>query len=337
MTRLLAALIPIDQPTRIAEARRRAVAAARSAEFEERDAEEVAIIATELATNLLKHARSGELHIGGIYGTGEAGVEILSIDRGPGIADLPACLADGFSTAGTAGTGLGAIVRLADDFDGYSQPARGTVLVARKSPGRRRTRGTGRWIFGAVTVPYLGESACGDDWGVRHIGDLTCGIVADGLGHGIFAAEAAAAATAAFRRRDARSAAAMLEDVHLALRSTRGAAVAVAYIDDQRRRVSYAGLGNIHGVLLNGARTQTMISHNGTAGLEARRFQEFDYPLPENAILVMHSDGLTANWSVDAYPGLLRRHPAVIAGLLYRDAGRGRDDACVLVGRYTRE
>jgi anti-sigma regulatory factor (Ser/Thr protein kinase) len=334
---LLSAIIPIGDSTRVAEARRRASTAAQSEGLGTRAAEEVAIITTEMATNLLKHARSGELHIHCLSCTGEPGVEILSIDRGPGMTNLQACVSDGFSTSGTAGAGLGAISRLADVFDAYSQPTRGTVMVARKFRQDRQNGAKRRWTFGAVKVPYPGETACGDDWSLRRIGHVDCVMVADGLGHGILAADAASAAVAAFQQGTATSAASMLERVHLALRSTRGAAVAVLYIEGPSRRVHYAGLGNINGVLLGGVKGQIMVSHNGTAGLEARRFQEFDYTLPEDAAIVMHSDGLATNWSTDAYPGLLRRHPTVIAGTLYRDSSRGRDDVCVLAGRYLQE
>jgi anti-sigma regulatory factor (Ser/Thr protein kinase) len=333
---MLSALIPIEDSTRVAEARRVAAAYSQSEGLPEKAAEEAAIIATEIATNLLKHARSGEVHISGLSAMGDPGVEILSIDRGPGMVNLQACSEDGFSTTGTSGTGLGAIARLADVFDAFSQPQSGTVIVARKFPRSDRGARAKNWTFGAVRAPYPGETACGDNWSIRRNGQSTILIVADGLGHGILAADASSAAVAAFKKGTPESAAALLENVHLALRSTRGAAVSVAYIE-QHSRIHYAGLGNVAGVVLGGPRAQYMVSHSGTAGLEARRFQEFDYPLPPEGAIVMHSDGLNTNWSLDAYPGLLRRHPAVIAGVLYRDATRGRDDVCVLVGRYIRE
>ena len=334
---MLSALVPVDETTRVAEVRRLAVTSAEAEGLGEQAAEEVDIIATEIATNLLKHARSGEVHVSRLSGVGEPGVEILSIDRGPGMSSLQACIADGFSTVGTAGTGLGAMSRLADIFDAYSQPGRGTVLVARKLLHGKSNSRKQDWSFAAVKVPYPGEQTCGDNWTVRRNGSVTSVIVADGLGHGVLAADASSAAITAFKKAPSDTPASMLENVHLALRSTRGAAVAVTRIEHESRRVRYAGIGNIAGVLLGGARPQFMISHNGTAGLEARHFQEFDYPLPADPAIVMHSDGLTSNWSLDAYPGLLRRHPAVIAGILYRDANRGRDDVCVLVGRYIRE
>lgn len=299
--------------------------------------QEVAIIATEIASNVLKHATAGEVHLTGLFHTGEPGVEILSIDRGPGMANWSHCVADGYSTAGTSGTGLGAVSRMADVLDAHSQAGRGTVLVARKFRAPRAAERKGCWIVGAVMVPHPGETTCGDNWSIRRHHSTTSLIVADGLGHGVLAADASAAAVKAFHTEHQFLASHTLESVHLALRATRGAAVAVMHIDHQSNSARYAGLGNIVGVLLGGARPQFMVSHNGTAGLEARRFQEFEYQLPPEGAVVMHSDGLNTSWSVDAYPGLLRRHPSVIAGILYRDARRGHDDACVVVGRHIQE
>jgi hypothetical protein len=186
-------------------------------------------------------------------------------------------------------------------------------------------------------APHPGELTCGDNWSIRRNRLATSLLVADGLGHGVLAADASSAAVKAFHAGNENSAGRTLENVHLALRATRGAAVAVAHIDHETRVARYAGVGNIVGVLLGGARPQFMVSHNGTAGLEARRFQEFDYRVPTDGVVVIHSDGINTSWSTDGYPGLLRRHPSVIAGILYRDASRGHDDACVVVGRYIQE
>ena len=47
----------------------------------------------------------------------------------------------------------------------------------------------------------------------------------------------------------------------------------------------------------------------------------------------MHSDGLTTHWTLERLPGLAARHPSLIAGVLYRDFKRGRDDVTVVVAR----
>jgi hypothetical protein len=120
--------------------------------------------------------------------------------------------------------------------------------------------------------------------------------------------------------------------VHGALRGTRGAAIAVAELSAEAA-VSYCGLGNIAGALLSAGRVQHLVSLNGTAGHQAHRITSFQYAWPEGATLVMHSDGLMSQWSIDRYPGLMGRHPSVIAGVLYRDYTRGRDDTTVIVAR----
>ena len=87
--------------------------------------------------------------------------ELLSLDRGPGMADVSKCMADGYSTAGSPGTGLGAIARMADQFDMYSQLKDGTVAVARIVAGRTAP------AIGVVHQPKQGQSMCGDAWLVK--------------------------------------------------------------------------------------------------------------------------------------------------------------------------
>jgi hypothetical protein len=185
----------------------------------------------------------------------------------------------------------------------------------------------------AVNVPIAGESVCGDAWAVEHDEGRVYCLVADGLGHGPLAAEAAVAAVRSFRKQPRTDPADILQTAHRALAGTRGAAVAVAEVDAPGGRLRYAGVGNISGCLLSAGSCRSLVSHNGTLGHEARRFQTFDYPFPKGATLVMHSDGLGSRWSLAPYPGLAGRDPALLAGVLYRDFRRGRDDVTVLVAR----
>jgi len=77
-----------------------------------------------------------------------------------------------------------------------------------------------------------------------------------------------------------------------------------------------------------------MMSLNGTLGMAAVRSRQLDYEYPPGGVVVLHSDGVSARWQLSEYPGLQLRHSAVIAGVLFRDCGRQRDDATVLVARY---
>ena len=321
-------VIPVDDHSRVGEARRAATELAQQEGLEESLVSDVSLVVTEICTNVLKHGKGGEVFLTALSPHAGPGVEILSVDRGPGMADVAQCLADGYSSVNTSGTGLGAIARHSTEFDLYSQQPQGTVLVA-----RLQRAGTARTSVGAALRPIAGEQACGDDWGVRETENAMVLLVADGLGHGPLAARASAEAVSALNRIEDLSPLSVLQQVHAALRGTRGAAVAVAYVDYASMTVRYAGIGNIAGSLLGAGKRLQMISHNGTAGFELPRLQEFSYPFGDETLIVMHSDGLQSLWDIDSYPGLRRHDPSLIAGVLYRDSARGRDDAGVVVAR----
>jgi anti-sigma regulatory factor (Ser/Thr protein kinase) len=318
----------VTEPSQVGEARRAAAALAARLGFGEQEAGKVALVVTEAATNLVKHAREGVILLRPLERGGATGVELLALDRGPGTADVSRWLSDGFSTAGTSGTGLGAITRLAAFADLHSTPEKGTALLARLW-SRPPAEAAGLRV-GAVCVPVAGEEVCGDAWAVAQDAGRALVLVADGLGHGPQAAAAAQEAVRVFRDNAAGAPAEILQAIHLALRSTRGAAAAVAAVDRAGGAVVYAGVGNVSGMILAQEGSRSLVSHNGTLGHEARKFQEFASPFAEHATLVMHTDGLLSRWALDAYPGLARRDPALIAGILFRDFRRGRDDTTVL-------
>ena len=319
---------PVTDSSRAAEVRRAATALIREEGLHRKLVDNVAVVATEICTNLVKFATRGEVFLSTLSGHGSPGIEILAIGSGPGMADVAQCLADGYSSAETAGTGLGAIGRLSTEFDIYSQPQRGTVLVARVQQA-----GFNKTILGAVLKPFPGEEKCGDAWAFYRGQEDMVLILADGLGHGPMAAQASAAAVSAFQYSRNMSPSAILDQVHKGLHGTRGAAVAVACADRSSSTVKYSGLGNISGVIIGSDKPTQMISHNGTAGFDSPRVQEFSYPFADETLLVMHSDGLHNVWNLDSYPGLRLHDPSIVAGVLYRDASRERDDVCVVVAR----
>ena len=172
---------------------------------------------------------------------------------------------------------------------------------------------------------------------MRRAGNQVLIMVADGLGHGPDAAAAAEEAIRVFRQSRVVGPADLLGEMHAALRSTRGAAVAVAAIDREKAEIRYAGVGNISATVLLDEETRSMVSHNGTLGHEVRKIQEFQYPWRSDGLVIMQSDGLQTHWRLDRYPGLTSRDPAVIAGLLYRDFSRRRDDVTVVAVRENHE
>lgn len=325
------AAIPVDDRSRVAEARRLVTAVAGQLEFPEAEQEKIAIIVTEMGTNLVKHGGGGEIIVRVLEEMAPPGIEILAIDRGKGIWDVGAAMRDGYSTAGSPGDGLGAIRRLSAFFDLYSLPGRGTCILSRSWGGHHPDPlGFRSLEMGVICLPKPGEELCGDAWGVEVRGERSLLLVADGLGHGAGASEASELAIRIFRKHHHRSPAEILGVIHEGLTSTRGVVAAVAEIDDHAGTLVYAGVGNISASIIADG-TRSLISHNGTIGHEIRFIREYSCPFPDNAVLVMHTDGLSNRARPDAYPGLAGHHPSILAALLYRDNDRKGDDVTVLV------
>ena len=329
------AAVVVEDPSQVGEARRLAMRLAGDAGFAEGARSDIGIVATEAATNVVRHAGRGELLITEVERPRGAGLELVCVDYGPGMPDVAACMQDGFSSAGTMGGGFGAMRRMADEFSIYSAPGVGTALVCRFwLPSTESTMDNGVVLAG-LAVPVRGESACGDAWTVVHGAHGTALLLADGLGHGHSAAAAAGEAVRIFRAQTTFQPEHALATMHAGLRSTRGAAAAVALIDAQRREIRYAGVGNISATIFSGDTSRSLVSHNGTLGLQMRKAQEFVYPWTSGALLVAHSDGLATHWKLQQYPGLFRQDPALVAAMLYRDHARRRDDVSVVVCRLT--
>jgi anti-sigma regulatory factor (Ser/Thr protein kinase) len=323
--------VEVTESSQPAEARRRATALASALGFGTERAGRVAIVAAELATNLLKHTiDGGEILLTPVEQGGGRGIEIVAVDNGPGIANLADALRNG-SSIETPGTGLGAVSELSE-LDVHSAAGEGTVVLARLWSGTPPPREVA-FSLGGISVPRGNAEACGDSWAAEQDGQRLHVVLADGLGHGEHAAAASEAAVRVFRERPDRSPTEHIETMHGALRLTRGAAVAVLEADRASGVIRYAGVGNIAGAIVSGEESRGLLSNNGTVGHTLPRVQEFEYELPHGATLVLHSDGLGSRWRLDRYAGVARRDPVVVAALLRRDFDRTRDDVTVVVAR----
>ena len=326
-------LIEVSEPSQAGEARRKAMALAEELQLSETGRGAVGLATTEMATNLVKHAGRGHILLQRIVQGKQHGIRLMSVDKGPGIDDIARALNDGHSTADSMGAGLGAIQRLSDSFDLYSIPGSGTVISAEFWQEKSKETSTAPLQIGVVSEPIRGEVACGDGWGIRGSLDTALLMVVDGLGHGVFAADAAREAERILSGGSQESVSDIVKDMHAALRKTRGAALAIAKIHFDKRLLTFAGVGNISASIVSVGASRSIPSHNGTVGHQMARVQEFTYPWNADSILVMHSDGLGTHWTLEGYPGIWNRHPSVIAAILHRDFYRGRDDVTVLVAK----
>jgi anti-sigma regulatory factor (Ser/Thr protein kinase) len=323
----------ISESSQRGEARRAAAAQANSLGFDEETVGRVALVVSELAGNLVTHVPGGgELLVRSAQRGDSVSIEVVAIDRGPGLGDHNQALRDGFSTSGTPGTGLGAVGRLSDQFDLHTAPGVGTVIVSRI--WRDAQPAEPKVAVGAVCATMVGERVPGDALSVVDHNGRTRMLVADGLGHGVDAEAAAAKAVDVFEHNHRTTTIGeLLDTIDQALRATRGAAVSIAEIDPSAHSLQYVGIGNVSGTIHSRDGVRSLVSHNGIVGHAIRRIQEFSYELPAGAVVVLHSDGLKSRWTFDSYAGLLRRDPTVVAAVLFRDFERGRDDATALVAR----
>jgi len=315
----------VEEASAAAACRGAAMALASRLEFPAARADQVAVAVTEAASNLHKHASQGAMLLRVGRDGPSAGIEMVTIDAGPGLRDASAALRDGYSTSGTLGIGLGAIRRLADYCDLYSAPGRGTVLVARFWPAPRPAVVT----YAGLVRPITGETECGDVFGaVERDGTIT-GVLCDGLGHGPFAATAAMEAVTAILGEPQAEPAVLIERAHHRMRHTRGGALGVVQVAGPA--VMFGGLGNIAAVILAGDGRKGMLSVPGIAGHQAGTIRQFEYTAPPGAAIILHSDGISNRWGRQPLPGLHTRDPLVIAAALLAEAGTRRDDAGVLV------
>jgi anti-sigma regulatory factor (Ser/Thr protein kinase) len=315
----------VEDPSAAAACRGAALSLAARLGFPAPRADELALAVTEAASNLHKHARQGSMLLRITRDGVRPGIELVTIDAGPGFRDTGAAMRDGHSTSGTLGIGLGAISRLADFCDLYSMPGHATALVARfwPAPGEDQAR------YAGLVRPIAGETECGDVFGATETEAGVTGVLCDGLGHGPLAARAAAQGVAAVLEDPQGEPAALVERAHRGMTSTRGGAIGVVRLADGV--IWFAGLGNIAAMILADGTRKGMLSVPGIAGHQARTIRQFEYTAPPGAAIVLHSDGISNRWEPGALPGLNARDPLIVGAALLAEAGTRRDDAGVLV------
>jgi anti-sigma regulatory factor (Ser/Thr protein kinase) len=335
------ALHVVEDQLHVSSLRLQAMAMGRAHGFDADAVDRLGVVVTEMAANIARHATRGHIVLRPVGEHATGCVEILALDKGPGIADMTRAMRDSESLrpAAQRDRGFAGIRRLADLFDIYSQPGRGTAVVAHVGAhsGRASTGGCAGALMhgsvGVVSVPLRGEDECGDDWAVDARAGRLVAMVVDGLGHGPDAAVAALAAMSAFRDVAGDYPQGILEAMHTAMHRTRGAALSVTVLDTARRTARFCGVGNVDGRVLTGGANRQMMPQSGIVGHTMPRMQLVEIPWPTGGRLVMHSDGISSRWEVGHYPGILARHPALLAGVVFRDFARDRDDATVLVLR----
>jgi anti-sigma regulatory factor (Ser/Thr protein kinase) len=295
---------------------------------------DIDIIAAEIISNLNKHTPEGELLVKSFQNNdGRTGLEILNIDQGPGIKDLPEMLKDGSSTTRTLGHGLGAIRRLSDEFDIYSIPGWGTILLSRVYLSvERGARKPSKLSVNTLMLPKKGESFCGDGWkSIIHKTEHKI-IALDGLGHGPEAHKASEAAIKEFTGIKKATPAETIRILHHKIRGTRGAVGMVFHINTFTNTIYFSGLGNITARVIGHEKNKNCISYNGIIGYSIpNTINTNQIHWQNNETLIIHSDGLKSRWDLAHLPDILDRDGSIVAAALHKDFSRLTDDLLVIV------
>jgi anti-sigma regulatory factor (Ser/Thr protein kinase) len=301
---------------------------------------EVEIIIAEITSNLIKHAHKGGILLVRKMEGEQAGIEIISIDNGPGMRMPAKMMEDGRSTKKTLGQGLGAIRRLSGEFDIYSMADWGTILFSRIYVNKAyRVKEEKTFTVNVLAVAKAGETLCGDTWRYIHAGKKIRLVMIDGLGHGLPAYTAAEEAHKMFALAPENTPVDQIRSLNNDLKKTRGAVITVVYLDILNRQIIYSGIGNITMKVISPMKAQGCFSYNGIVGhimpaVLNNHVLQWD---GKNDVIIMHSDGLTARWDIQKYPAILQHHSMLICAALYKDCNRGNDDSTILVGRYIKK
>jgi anti-sigma regulatory factor (Ser/Thr protein kinase) len=329
-------IIQVSHSGDVAAARQAATALAAVLGFIEPDSQAVTLAVSELATNLVQHARGGTVTLTALVEEGRVGLQITSQDSGPGIADVEQALADGFSTVGSLGYGLGAVYRIMDVLDITSQPGQGTRIVCKRwarAPAQRPL--SRRLDCGAASRAHPLMDVSGDAFVLKQWGEGALVGVIDGLGHGQFAYQAAQAAWQYVESHFDQPLEAIFRGVERACSATRGVVMALARFacapSPSVCRVTVASIGNIEIHLFGSPRPVRFMARRGVLGLHAPAPVVTEHPWGARSMLVLHSDGVTTRWRWEDFRHLAGASATVIARQLLRALAKDNDDATVVV------
>jgi serine/threonine-protein kinase RsbT len=124
--------VPIKSAADIVIARQKGRALAMHLGFGGSDPTVIAAAISEVARNIVNHAKHGEIVLSGVHEEGLHGIQVIASDQGPGISDIERAMQYGYSSSKGMGVGLPGAKWLMDEFDIQSQVGKGTRVTMRK-------------------------------------------------------------------------------------------------------------------------------------------------------------------------------------------------------------
>lgn len=331
--------IPIYDEASVSSARQRVRETAERSHLSRELAETVALIASELTHNHLRHAKHGYFGVRPVDRDGMKGLEIIAADLGPAI-ERPAAALHGHKNkvSGSIGAGLAAVCRLADEVDWDNRISEGACIVARKfeEAGDAALRFCETAI---MSKPFPGEPLSGDDAIVLQSGKGFLAAVADGLGHGVEAREASNRAMEIAARNTHADLGQIAVIMNSELNGTRGCAISLIRFDRSGNTLEFLSAGDVHAHLyhLRDAHFFTptpMVL--GTNQLRPQKIRLETITVVPHSVLVIFTDGLKSKTTLKGELEILRQPAIAIAQNLLENHSRPDDDALVCAIKFVR-
>ncbi len=304
--------------------------------------DEIALVVSELASNLVKHAGGGTILLIPLSDAGRAGIQVEAHDHGPGIRDIKQALADGSSTAGSLGYGLGTVNRLMDDLEivAPSQPPhQGTHIVCKRFVRvQAPTSLPGLLDVGAATRPHPLMAENGDSFILKRWGTSTLIGVIDGLGHGQFAHRASQTARQYVETHYDQPLDAIFLGTNRACYATRGVVMTLVRFDwmSQPSPITFrlCGIGNVEVRVIGKSEPFNFVIKRGIVGLNAPTPVVTEHRWATNYRLVLYSDGISSRWNWEDFPELAGVSAQTAAQRLLQRLARDTDDATIVVVQH---
>ncbi|MCX6252613.1 MAG: SpoIIE family protein phosphatase [Bacteroidetes bacterium] len=349
LTRDKIQVLQIENESDIGECRRKGVVFAKQNGFNDIATGEVAIMITEMGTNVLKHGGGkGKLMMCRIRDTSfNTGLEFWCCDFGKGFTDIDLAIQDGYTNSNSLGIGLGSIQRLSDEFEinpekniDFNQVKLAGTSEFKNCIRTRKWLQKSKWnglnrnlLIGASSRAKPGEQLNGDTYVITHLsGTVAVASVIDGLGHGKEANRASQMAKELIVSKPDMAVDALINQVHNTIKGTRGATVGIIRIDTGNNRLFFSGIGNIEGQIYSNAKKTNLLSYGGIVGHNIRTPRVFELDFNKGDTVCLYSDGIISRWQYEEIDW--EQSPQENAEYIVNQYSRISDDATVLIIRY---
>ena len=299
--------------------------------FEEQIQDELVLVASELASNIVKYAKFGKLIITPLIEDSKKGIQIESLDKGIGINNVEESLKDGYSTSNSLGYGLGTVNRIMDELIILpNENGIGTRIICKLWIQEKKNPIYSCPLeFGVASRPYGLFKQNGDAFIIKQMNEEVLIGVIDGLGHGPLAHIAAQEARNYVEKHHNQPLKSIFQGTNVACNKTRGVVMTLVRIDWIKRKMQFAGIGNILGRIVGSETSLNIMARRGIIGNHAPSplISEIDWN--KSFILILHSDGVSKEW----FQAEINYHnPATdLAIMILKKYAKDDDDATIVV------